>query len=213
MGCDIHCYAEVKNNGIWKKVGNVFKNRYYVKGKKDKWNTEFADHPYDIRNYNVFAILANVRNDDGRCNPITLPKDLPIFCSDDVRALSDALGGIGHSHSFLTLKELLTCDWKGQKIKYCGYVNQNEYKLFKNTGNVYSWYETTDEQNLKHITKQEMEKRLKNNDFDLDKNYYCKIKWESTYYDIAEYFVDTTIPELQKLGTPDNVRIVFWFDN
>ena len=30
---------------------------------------------------------------------------------------------------------------------------------------------------------------------------------------IDPYFFNTTIPQLQKLGQPEDVRIIFWFDN
>ena len=30
---------------------------------------------------------------------------------------------------------------------------------------------------------------------------------------IDPYFFHTTIPQLQKIGKPEDVRIVFWFDN
>lgn len=90
MGCDIHVYAEVQENGKWKRS-----------------DLEVPDD----RNYWTFGILANVRNGYGfagvdtgdAVRPISEPRGLPAdratFDDDDVW-LGD------HSFSWLTLAEL-----------------------------------------------------------------------------------------------------------
>ena len=93
MGCDIHDYVEIHEEGRWQKVGTVFPNPYHVQGQPsdrlccwtgdqflEKWhpgkhepcneecfvdNPKLIDHPFRLRNYDVFAILANVRNGVG----------------------------------------------------------------------------------------------------------------------------------------------------
>ena len=66
MGTDISMYAEVRMNEDWVKVGDVFKNSWYNEDRKiDEWNKPYTDHPYDSRNYDLFAILADVRNGTG----------------------------------------------------------------------------------------------------------------------------------------------------
>lgn len=115
MGCDIHDYVEVRERGWWAKVGAIFPCRYHdpnspsdvrkcwvggefvVDGHADPKqctgscyvnNRTKSDHPYAGRNYNLFAILADVHNGYGfaGCDtgdpfvPIAPPRGLP----DDV---------------------------------------------------------------------------------------------------------------------------------
>ena len=69
MGCDIHIIAETKKNGKWtRSTEKVFKNPYYRENDESSfdWNkNEFEIDPPSSRNYDWFAILANVRNGIG----------------------------------------------------------------------------------------------------------------------------------------------------
>ena len=47
----------------------------------------------------------------------------------------------------------------------------------------------------------------------LDSDYNRMDKEELQTLGIDPYFFHTTIPQLQKIGKPEDVRIVFWFDN
>ncbi len=47
----------------------------------------------------------------------------------------------------------------------------------------------------------------------LDSDYNKMNKDELTTLGIDPYFFNTTLPQLQKLGNPEDVRIIFWFDN
>lgn len=46
-------------------------------------------------------------------------------------------------------------------------------------------------------------------------SYYTLVEWDESYYESAKPFVDEVLPKLDALsyGRPENVRIVFWFDN
>ena len=55
MGTDIHLHVELKINGRW----------------------EHYCSPNISRDYNLFAKMANVRNEDREINPISIPKGLP----------------------------------------------------------------------------------------------------------------------------------------
>lgn len=48
---------------------------------------------------------------------------------------------------------------------------------------------------------------------DLQSHYVTLVEWEVPYRDRAGEFLEKTLPALQALGNPDDVRIVFWFDN
>ena len=78
---------------------------------------------------------------------------LPDDVSVEIEDLSDEWGMDGHSHNYLTLRELM---------------NSKYYKM------------SADE-----------------------------------LYDMGmdAYFFKTMVPDLQKFGNPDDIRLVFWFDN
>ena len=78
---------------------------------------------------------------------------LPDDVSVEIEDLSDEWGMDGHSHNYLTLKELMSS------------------KYFKMT-----------EQDLADMG-------------------------------IDPYFFTTLVPDLMRFGNPDDIRIVFWFDN
>ena len=209
MGCDVHMWAEVRSPstwekvedgdvrragtgemvedvevrryGTWEKVGDVFPNAHADAEAErrdieqhNKWLAErlaehpteddeeyrdralnwksfhrpLVDHPYDQRDYALFAILADVRNGLDEFTPIAEPRGVPDDASPEYRAEVAVWSGDGHSHSWLTLKEL----------------------------QAYDWHKTT-----------------------------CTGE--------SGEFVEQVIPMLAELGAPDDVRIVFFFDN
>ena len=87
MGTDIHMACEVKRNDKWELVTDkVFKNHWYEPNSEYRWaKEEYTNIPYDNRCYNLFAILAGVRNGRGfagcktgeEFNPISAPKGYP----------------------------------------------------------------------------------------------------------------------------------------
>jgi hypothetical protein len=213
MGCDIHIFAEVKNKETnkWEKVGNVFKSCFdHVK--------ELQDEPYEGRNYDLFAILADVRNGRGFAgvktsegfNPISEPRGLPEDVSNDVNERSESWDSDGHSHSYFTVQELLDYDWNQITMKR-GYISLQQYNVLKESGEKWpdSWSGGVAGHNIVCIDEHEVE----GYQFENDKKYYINYHWTITYKESADFFHDTTIPTLLQLGSPNNVRIVFWFDN
>ncbi len=116
MGTDIHMRVEVRVDGKWQ---------------------EANANPYRNRNYDVFAVLAGVRNGSGfaGCDtgdpvtPISEPRGLPE--DDSAKPYKDPPFGwsseaddpyyyscLGdHSFSWLTLEEILAYDWHQAKVK------------------------------------------------------------------------------------------------
>ena len=91
MGCDIRFIIERKecDNGTW----------------------EFAEEVEIERDYDLFTALAGVRACPGsEIKVISQPKGIPSDTSDFVRYLMDSVDS--HSHSWLSLKELLSYDWR-----------------------------------------------------------------------------------------------------
>lgn len=278
MGCDVHMFAEKIDgrNGKWKKVGDVFPYPYYRKGEpneyreydnedgtKDGWwtNPKKCDSPYKHRNYDLFAMLANVRNGYGfaGCDtgngfiPIDMPRGLPEDVSPEIKAESDSWDVDGHSHSHFTIQELLDYDWDMVAV-HRGIVSMADYLIYIGNGQPYSWCGGVSGPNIEHILEVEMESLVKEKlgenyqpiidniasrkgDWDAlreyemllctkyninaelgqktdeEKSYYTQVQWVTPYRESATEFIEETIPRLQKLGDPDKVRIVFWFDN
>ena len=126
---------------------------WYEADQKGLFPYPYSDQPYGGRCYRLFGALAGVRDTSidmivpGRWD--ALPDDE----SDEVKGISDEWGMDAHSHSHLTLRELM---------------NSKYYKM--STKELY--------------------------DMGID-----------------AYFFKTLVPDLQKFGNPDDIRIVFWFDN
>lgn len=197
MGCDIHLHVEKKVNGKW---------------------VEVPDVGYDNRNYKVFAILANVRNGYGFAGcptgrgfkSISEPKGLPDDASKEVKEHSESWGVDGHSHSYLTLKELEAYDWD-QVTWLQGVINANEYLVFKKEGRPRGWSGGVFGANVRNISQEQMEAEIKAGTADC--NTYCSVEWRVTYRECAQHFIEDMFPKMRALGKPENVRIVFWFDN
>lgn len=233
MSTDIHIFVEVllptpyENkgrwySGRWYKIGRLFKNPYYDKQKPIKLdktgvliNAPTTDQPYTGSNYDLFALLADVRNKQ-LITPLSGPRGVPHGVSDEVVALIHAWGSRGHHHTHFTLKELLDYDWDAQKVDHVGYVNAKEYASFKLTGEPIGWCGEVGGSGVTIVSRREMEKLI---DRKVPaRGYFCKIKWTATCAGLGSTFRSYTIPELKRLaknkrvGGPEHVRIILWFD-
>lgn len=177
---------------------------------------------YSGRNYNLFAILANVRNGRGFAgvetgagfNPIDSPRGLPEDYSDEVQ---DYLGeGDYHSISYIYLRELIEYDWNQTTTLY-GTVGQEGYREWKEKGSPSSYSGGVSGQMVVHITNDEME-ALVNGEYPVEegKSYYTRVSWQVSYSDVAGSFYPDAIKELKELSENtegEDVRIVFGFDS
>lgn len=222
MGCDIHDYVEIQVNGKWQKVGEVFDNYYYRPEEKDIWKQK-VDHPLDVRNYDAFAVLAGVRNGRGFAGAktgngfrvIANPKGLPADVTHAVQKEADDWGPDGHSHSWVSLAELEAVNWELFSDQQ-GWVNPEEYKIFKEKGQPRSWSGGVSGGRVKHVLNEEMDRLI-------DKGtatewHYTLVKWREPYRDCVGRLHSYTIPALQNLAKEHNlnseqIRMVFWFDN
>jgi hypothetical protein len=232
MGCDIHFYAEKKVNGVWQSADTWEQDRYA--DEREDARLAVNQHFYDGRNYDLFAILANVRNGRGFAGvdtgdgfkPISGPKGLPSDISAEVQAESDRWDCDGHSHSWLTVSELLAYDWT-QRTKLRAFVQAAEYWRWNRYDRRQG--ESPDETcggidgpKIRKVTEAEMKAILEpygqewsaadKIKKELD-HVYCHCEWEQPYYRCCRNFLSDTMPRLWRLGSPDDVRIVFWFDN
>lgn len=254
MGCDIHLFVErieekAGEPGTWV-AADVFEPvpDDWIEDPNDP-NERRIHVPYQAlfyheRNYNMFAILANVRNGRGFAGvdtgdgfvPISEPRGLPFNVSPEVKADSEHWGVDGHSHSFFTVAELMAYDWT-QVTTSRGTVDALTFWSWCNWGRDqgdpprgYSggvWGEK-----IEHVEPDVLEARIKalieanttkDERPDMDRveeliraNFeqtFTRVEWPTPYYKAGTYFLGTVLPRLWRLGPPDKVRIVFWFDN
>lgn len=229
MGCDIHTRCEVfnKDTKTWEIQGRIFKNPYWDKNRPNKidedgyqWNPEFTMEPFGNRDYDLFAILADVRNGRGFAgiktsegfNPISEPKGIPIDISKEGLEFMNSYDSDGHSHSYFTVEELKNYDW-GQVTVHRGCISMEEYKILRKTNDCpNSWAGYISGPDITVVDEDIADLFLNGEKFEKTPT-HVNYHWTSTYKDSCIHFLDNTIPELEKLGEPNNVRIIFFFDN
>jgi len=227
MACDIHIFAEVRKDGRWEKVGHVFPNPNHRPDEPESdWNRSRTDQPYLGSNYDVFAVLADVRNGYGVAGvptgrgfkPIAYPRGVPADASPEYREYAAAWEQTGypcHSHSWLTLRELLDYNWAGQSTIVYGPKTalERDYEHVVRTGTPPPPRMITEVAFVEVLTPGEYEDMLESGTREVGKRYAICEPLEMTYLECARDFVEGTLPELGKLGAPEDVRIVFFFDN
>lgn len=186
MGTDIHIAVEVREEDGW----------------------HLADIPVtQDRNYRAFAVLADVRNGYGfggfstgeALQPISEPRGLPEDMSKELRLKLDAqddadgedaeyfwLGD--HSFSWVTLKELLEYDLD-TPVVISGYVASEAARRYRETGETpHSFAAWTPQPGFE------------------------RLEWQEPIRNMAP-LISVLIEEISPLGEPQNVRLVFGFDN
>lgn len=229
MGTDIHMVAEVRRDGRWEMVKDCLWDGYG--GRK-------TFRPYTGRNYDLFAMLADVRNGYGFAGSVTGDGFVPVVhprrgIPDDadpetVEPGTDESGTVyedtfeylgDHSFNWLTVRELDAYDWD-QTTHKVGVFSESEYVNALRTGKPKSWSSGAWGQTIVTLTPEQYEEMLKGGPFekegtlqrDPSKRYFIQHRWPITYRDHAEDFLKS-LDILRGLGDPDDVRIVFGFDS
>lgn len=235
MGCDIHLYVERKNDsGTWESADKWTEEKYDDEVHVD---VDYEDRFYTGRNYNLFAILADVRNGRGFAgirtgdgfNPIHELRGLPEDVSENVSKASDQWGRDGHSHSWATIQELLEYDWT-QETGLSGVVDAPTLASWNQWGRKQGespkeWCGMIAGRGVRIISEEELTQKIdeirggslashKMSEIqDELKDLYAHVSWTQKYYQCASNFLSETLSKLLRVGKPENVRIVFWFDN
>lgn len=243
MGCDIHCYAEIKKGGKWQVVEDrIFPNPYHDNGiekrlrelkaiknptpdeldqikfleENDDLYTKFCSTPYRGRNYCLFSILADVRN-YFHLNIIADPKGIPQDASKEVLKSSQRWADDGHSHSWLTAKELLNFDWSQMgtlKGVMPAKIYEEWIERYKKDGTPpYTYSQAVGGQKVEVLSAGDYSKYKRANQLDPDKHCYIRAEWRQSYESMSTHFLKNTLSVLKTLGDPEKVRLVFWFDN
>lgn len=189
MGCDIHLAVERRENGRWVRVlpppeiYDPWLKEQADKGVGDYYTQRVAVTWYNDRNYDLFGMLANVRNGSGfaGCDtgngflPISEPRGFPDDLSEGVkRLLSDErdeddndiwMGD--HSHSWLTLRELLDYNWDWQSVRR-GWVDPWNFELFRRNGAPNSWCGGVSGGSTEHISNHQMAKLIDSGEIQWD---------------------------------------------
>jgi len=224
MGCDIHCFVEKKSaEGTWELITGFQSDMYdenseYFGSEKFK---SLSNSPIDNRYYLMFAVLADVRNGLGFAGvkthnpltPISKPRGVPTDASIGYQAEVESWDCDGHSHSWLTVKELMDYDWD-QLVVYQGLVGHSSYQVFKETGLPSVWCGGS---NARKVSNEEMDEICKNPPDDLnDFSIQTFISWTRSLRDTLDTLIYKSIPQLVARcegSDYESVRIVFFFDN
>lgn len=147
MGCDIHIRIQVQEGDEWKTV--PYREEPYVSREKlksgedyyrreweaiDAWKGVVMPNAFTSRNYNLFGMLADVRNGTwGDEWPALAPhRGLPngVDSDGDEHELAEATGEYwlgDHSHTVISLEELEGYGWDSITVKGRGYVPAEEF--------------------------------------------------------------------------------------
>ena len=177
---------------------------------------------YDGRNYNLFAILANVRNGYGFAgietgsgfNCIQEDRGLPEDVSNEVETELD--DEYLHNIGYITLRELVEFDWN-QTTTHYGTVREEGYKQWKENGQPDSWSGAIRGPLIVELTNEEMEGLL-NGTYKREpsREYTTRVEWKNTYAESVGDFYTESLPMLQQRSDKtdgSDIRIVFGFDS
>lgn len=232
MGCDIHAVVQVKQpDGSWKTAELPIPEedqKYFGQGAQTSTNSFgwFLN-----RNYDMFAILADVRNGSGfaGCDtgngfvPIAPHRGLPVgvelsgYTDENQWKHTDELDGVWmgeHSYTWLTLEEFLNNDWN-QVTKKRGWINAQEYRRMLAAGDKWphNWSGGVTGPRISYVAIDELEKLATGNaDDEVLRNTYAVYEWEITYKEAFRRDWENFM-SLKELGDPKDIRIVMGFDS
>lgn len=214
MGTDIYLYAEIKKDGAWHLLGELKENREYYP--EDNPNSQPLNpvELYNGRNYDLFSILADVRNPNGKTldnkpfDVIAPPRGLPEDLSAEIRNWlknweyeDDDESGVGSSGvgspSWLLLSEVLQFDWDGKVMHYEAMVDARVARLFEES-KPFPYSKWPKEIPISYSTYQRDG---------------VIVRWTDTYADsVGKDFMEL-LNTLKQHGEPSQIRLVFWFEH
>lgn len=167
---------------------------------------------YSGRNYDLFAILANVRN-DGSWEQVVPLRGFPDDASYQVVEDYEGWGDDAHSPSWITLEELFAFDWTKSGVD-TGVVSLVEYQQYKANGEPDSWCGAIGGPAIEMVTPAEMEALIAAGvtKTGAGKDPYTTVSWGRTYEEACRELL-MNMREAQKMYEGETLRMVFWFDN
>lgn len=213
MGTDIHLFVEVRDG-----AGEPWRLQPV------EWKS--GEHTYvgfDWRDYDVFAMLADVRNGVGFAGVVTgdgfniiadargLPDDMSAelraiaaeeYNDDRAEQLKESHGAwwLGeHTHSHLTLRELLDFNWN-QRTNHSGVVEAPQYRVFVEDGKPLCYSGSIQGGSVRHVDNDTMAKFADACTFVPD---YRK-KWDGNTIEAVTWSPELVRAMAQHGITPDN---------
>lgn len=189
MGCDIHLYIEKKIGGKW------IPAQGFVQTDEDRIDVPYHDR-FNDRDYELFGFLAGVRSPE---NQHFEPKGFPKDASKEVRTRFEVWGCDAHTPSYLTLEELKAVDWGKTKVKINHLFLTSQLEKFRESvaagkpdySLITTWCSATNQDGWEYA---ELEFPIK--------------------YQFARFFdLVFWLNSYDYRCKPDEIRIVFWFDN
>lgn len=210
MGCDIHMFVEYKRSkGVRGTVeGKKVHNEQWVNGDNFRkipfYDPEYDSSEFEVveldgnRDYALFATIAGVRMYTDECIPVSEPKGLPHDVCEFVKKESDEYGDDGHSHSWLTLKELRDYQALNPKFKYSGLLDEQQRHNLDHGIQPDHWCQGTNQPGYKRRDWEVDNDSLKRLIERMQQRAHELMQCEWEVYDTA---------------LDEKIRIVFWFDN
>lgn len=213
MGCDIHIRIQVQDESGWHDVS--WQPKPWRDDEKPKDGIPVAPDCFDSRNYNKFAILANVRNGYGFAG-IKTGERWPSIAGD--RGLPDGMSepddySLGdHSFTWMTLEELKAFDWHGTKSWLYGCVPANEYERLTTMGQTPTRYsgDVTGPGILIYEPDDYKSAKLRG---DLCERPYVRMGWPITAKDATGDWPGEVLPWLDTLAAGRPLRLLMGFDS
>lgn len=198
MGCDIHTRIEYLNRNEDWVCGDFFRiNPYYSADDPCEREPYSVVELCDDRNYELFAVLADVRNYAG-VPYIDEPRGIPADACARTRFDYKAWGVDAHSASYFTLEELMEWNEKAESVKRSGMVSPEDAARLDAGEEPVRWCQWT---NMEGWVKRTWSTDYKPLDHLIDEMYRRGC-------DLWLWFDKESAKERAGM-----LRIVFWFDN
>ena len=193
MGTDIHGVFQRLRNARWENVESAWKQD---------------------RHYQLFAVLADVRNGYGFAGlrtgepvkPIAMPRGLPMdftmHYDAHPSANKDPVRMGDHSHSWLTGAEMLAWAEQAPTVIKTGIISADDYKKWDKTSPPESYYGGVFGSSRRIVLPSAADREEPHTD--------VQIEWESPLREELAYFFDEVARLVALYG---DIRLVFGFDS
>lgn len=240
MGCDIHIHAErrIRERGdgtfTWKEIEGPRRRCWscqdreteeIVKGKPCYWCAGVGvktEEWYEGRDYDLFAVLADVRNSN-HVEPIEPPRGIPADADYDVEEAHKKWGLDAHSASWFTVAEILEAALDGPTSTHTAYGGLNALENIEESGHPFGGPNetvmicagTTGPKVSAEVLRATLTAKRKGVSIQ-DHEALAPLEWTETRAHIMKDLLRVVNEELlPAVGNPppEEVRFVFWFDN